>query len=222
MIEFLLAVAAVYSVYRLGRAIWQHCQAAAQTRQTRRHEAAQRQMQSDKQQQERRRAAAKINAAACLMQVALLQVDQSPDFRRAATFAKQAKNVPVSFRIRQFQRFRPLIVRHLATRLRGGVAAEDLMDGLTELVTALGLADYEADYIRREAEPHIRPQAEVRPGYAQQARQQQLEHDQRVESIRNLPGIAAELREQLMEQEEQRFRERLLALGNADGEQANP
>jgi predicted secreted protein len=156
------------------------------------------------------------------MQVALLQLGQSPDFRRAATFAKQAKNVPVSFRIRQFQRFRPLIVRHFATRLRGGVAADELMEGLTELVTALGLADYEADYIRREAEPQIRPRAEVRPAYAQQARQLQIEHDQRVESIRNLPGIAAELREQLMEQEEQRFRERMLALGNADGEQANP
>ena len=64
------------------------------------------------------------------MQLALLQLDQSPDFQRAATFAKQAKSVPAAFRIRQFRRFRQQMVEHLAARLRQGMSAEELLPGL--------------------------------------------------------------------------------------------
>jgi len=211
MIELLLAGAAAYGAYRAGRKIWQHSQAAAQSRQQQRYAAAQQQLQWEKEQQERRRTAAMIQQAARLMQVSLIQLGQSPDFRRAATFAKHAKSVPATFRVRQFRRFRPLLVEHLATRLRQGMSAEELLPGLTELVTALGVADYEADYIRRDAETRGRPAAQPQPGYASQIQQLQAEHQQRVEALRNVPDLPAELREQLLESEHQRFRDRLLA-----------
>ena len=140
----------------------------------------------------------------------------------ASTYAKHAKIVQATFRIRQFRRFRPLLVEQFSIRLRQGRSAEELLPGLTELVTALGMAGYEADYIRMEAETLTRPAARPEPGYVGQARQLQSEHEQRLNALRNLPGIAADLREQLTEQEEQRFRDQMLALGNAEGEQTTP
>lgn len=223
MIEVLLTGAAAYGAYRVGRKLWQKAREAAQVRQSQRLEAVRRQQAWEKQEQQRRRAAAKLQQAARLMQLALLQLDQSPDFQRAATFAKQAKNVPAAFRIRQFRRFRQRMVDHLAARLRQGMSAEELLPGLTELVAALGVAEYEADYIRREAEGRQRPTAaQPQLGYAGRVRQLQVEHDQRLDSLRALTGIEAELKEQLIESEQQRFRERMLALGEAEGGQSNP
>ena len=121
--------------------------------------------------------------------------------------------MPVAFRRRQFRRLRPLLVEHLVTRLRGGVAVEQLLPGLTDLVTALGVAAYEADYIRIEGEARLQQHVEARPGFAAQMRQLQSEHQRRLEAIRNLSEVAPELREQLLESEQQRFRERLLAAG---------
>ena len=222
MIDLLITGAAIYGVFCLGRTAWRCSKAKSQTRQWEQAEATQRQRQWEIQQQARRRAAAKIQEAARLMQVALMQLRQSPDFRRAATFAKHAKNIPAAFRIRQFQRFRPLMVQHITARLQQGMSAEELLPGLTELVTALGVADYEADYIRREAEGQTQPTATPRPAYAARVRQLQVEHEQRLDTLRSLPNIDAELREQLVESEEQRFRDCMLALGQADGEQQNP
>ena len=222
MIELLLAGAAAYGVYRIGQKAWQKHQAAASIRQQQQCDAAQRQQHWAAQQEQRRRAAAKIEEAARLMQLALQQLGEAPDFRRAATFAKHAKIVPVAFRIRQFRRFRPQMVQYLATRLRQGMSAEELLPGLTELVTALGVADYEADYIRREAEGQTRSTAQPQLGYAGRVRQLQTEHEQRLEALRNLPGIEAELREQLVESEQQRFRDQMLALADTQEGQTNP
>ena len=222
MIDLLLAGAAAYGAYRVGRNAWRRAQAAAQARQRHAHEAAQCQTRWEKQEQERKRAAAKTQQAARLMQLAIIQLGQSPDFRRAATFAKHAKAVPLAFRVRQFRRLRPLMVEHFATRLRHGTSAEELMPGLTELVTALGMADYEADYIRMEAEGQRQRPAQTRPGFASQLQSSQTEHEHRIQAIRDLPDLPAELREQLIEAEQQRFRDQLLAAGDQEtGGQAN-
>ena len=223
MIEVLLTGAAAYGAYRVGRKLWQKAKDAAQARQYQRQEVARQQQAWEKQERQRRRAAAELQQAARLMQLALLQLDQSPDFQRAATFAKHAKDVPAAFRIRQFRRFRPRMLDHLAARLRQGMSAEELLPGLNELVTALGVAEYEADYIRREAEGRQRPAAaQPQLGYAGRVRQLQMEHEQRIGSLRGLTGIEEELKEQLIESEQQRFRERMLALSDAEGGQPNP
>ena len=215
MFEFILFVLMVYAAYRLCRFLYRRARASVQRYRIARQAAAEKHRQQKQREAERQQAAAKVNQAARLMQLALLQLRHSPDFRRAATFARQAQHVPVAFRRRQFRRLRPLLVEHLVTRLQGGTAVEQLLPGLTDLVTALGVAAYEADYIRIEGEGRLQQHIEARPGFAAQMRQLQSEHQRRLEAIRNLSDVAPELREQLLESEQQRFRERLLAAGDS-------
>jgi len=184
----------------LARAERQRIQAEEQRRRTLAEQARQREEQR-----------LTLNALAKRMQVELLQVAQAPDFRRAAAAAVQAKSVPQTFRRRQFVRFRMRLVQHFATRLNAGGSVEVLLESLTNLVTALGHPDYEADYIRVEAEQKVKqkPRVPTVP-VDQQLRNVQQDHDQRVAALQGLEGIEPELREQLLEAEQQRFREALL------------
>lgn len=149
------------------------------------------------------------------MQLAILNLDQAPDpdFRRAATAAAAAREVPVQFRKRQYHRLRPLLIQHYRRCVRRGADGEMLLSSLVELVEALGVQEYEADYIRQEAErDHMqRPAADANSGAAfqQHLTQAQREHEQRVQVIRGLPNLADDVREQLLEAEDQRFQAQL-------------
>jgi hypothetical protein len=145
------------------------------------------------------------------MQAALLQLESAPDFQRAAWFAAHAQGIPVEFRQRQFQRFRPKLLQYLVTRLRGG-NVEQLRLSLTELVTQLGVAPFEADYLWREADRQTQAPPEAAPDFAAEMSGREQEHQQRLAVLRSLTAIDQELREQLVEAEEQRFREAMLAL----------
>ena len=151
--------------------------------------------------------------AARNMQVAILQIGESPDFRRAASHAELAREVPIAFRQKQFRRLRPLLLRHLVTKLRGGYPVEAAAAGLVELVTALGIAEYEAEYLVQEASILGATRIAAPASFAQQAQQWQIELRQRLEAIQSLTDLDPDLREQLIEQEQQRFRERLVAAG---------
>lgn len=146
------------------------------------------------------------------MQLAIQQLSQSPDFRRAATFAARAAQVgvPTTFRQRQFRRLRLLLIEHLARRLQAGAALESAAAGLRELVGSLGVAAYEADYIATEAQRRQRTPTERAPDYRDHLRQLHAEHAQRLEAIRNTADLEEELREQLLEAEQERFRRELL------------
>jgi hypothetical protein len=146
------------------------------------------------------------------MQVAIQQLSRSPDFRRAATFAAHAAavGVPVEFRQRQFRRLRSLLVEHLAGQLQAGASLEQAGAGLRELVTSLGVAVYEADYIATEAQGRQRPTMRPVPNYRDRLRQFHADHMQRLEAVRNTPDLDDELREQLLEAEQERFRRELL------------
>lgn len=163
------------------------------------------------QQRERQR---QLNLLARNMQLALLQLHQAPDFRRAASFAAQAKTVPLAFRQRQFRRFRPKLVGHMAARLRSGSDPELLVQSLAELLQHLGMAAYEAEYIKVEAE-QLRPTraTPVRVSYEQRLAKLKSEHEQRVEALRG-SGLDEEMLERLLEEENERFRETLLNLGD--------
>jgi hypothetical protein len=90
-----------------------------------------------------------MRQAARSLQLALLQLRQAPDFRRAASYAAHAQQLPLWFRQRIYRRFRSLLADHLAHLLRSGASAEAVMPGLAQLVAALGVASFEADYTAR-------------------------------------------------------------------------
>ncbi|MCA9075281.1 MAG: hypothetical protein KDA93_09630 [Planctomycetaceae bacterium] len=150
------------------------------------------------------------------MQLAILHLDHGPDpdFRRAANVARNSRDVPTGFRRRQYQRLRPLLVQHYRRCQQRGTPAEILLESLTELVEAMGLQDYEADYIRQEAErlqaqrPTATPMNTVHD-FQQRLTQAQQEHDQRVQAIRSLTNVSDDIREQLLEAEDQRYQHTL-------------
>ncbi len=160
-----------------------------------------------------------MKQAALYLQVGLQQVRQAPDFRRTASFVAQAQNVPLWFRQRQYRRFRSLLVDHLAHLLSEGASVESVMPALTELVTGLGVAAFEADYIRTEAESRLsRQDTTPRTDFGQQLRQAQAEYRGRVHTLEGMTDLDEETREQLLEQEQIRFQERMrqIATGGAN------
>lgn len=152
------------------------------------------------------------------LQIPLLQLSRAHDFRRAATFAKRAQPVPLSFRRRQFIRFRAALVDRLASLLAEGGDRDSLVRSLTELVHALGVAGYEANYILAEAEARLRGPAIAPPSLEDRLRQVHCGHAQRLEAIRALAELEDDVREQLLEAEEQRFAEEMLRTAEPNGD----
>lgn len=159
-----------------------------------------------------------VRRASQEMQVALIEVRQAPDFRRAANYALQARAVPQAFRQRQYYRFRPLLVEHFASLVENGASAEALMPGLTQLVTALGLAQFEADYIRIEAEARLAREVAPSSDFAQQLREAQAAYRSRTRALEAMKGLDDDSRDQLLEQEKIRFQERLRAISGEQPE----
>ena len=150
-----------------------------------------------------------IRASARNLQVGLMQVREAPDFRRAATFVAHAAAVPLWFRQRQYNRFRSLLVEHLSRLLNEGAACDSLMPGLVQLVTGLGIAPFEAEYIRTEAEARLTRQDSQPPDYAQRLREAQSVFRSRMRTLESLSELDDETREQLMEQEKNRFQDQM-------------
>jgi hypothetical protein len=152
----------------------------------------------------------RLNGLARNMQLALLQLNQAPDFRRAANFAAHAKHVPIAFRQRQFHRFRGQLVQHLITRLQAGGDPQVLLESLRELLTALGVSEFEADYILEEVERRRPPRREPpRPDFGEELQRSQREHEERMTAIRGL-NVESAIREQMLEAERARFERRMV------------
>lgn len=192
--------ALVYGTYRLAR----YAHAARRWRANLAQLAYQREMRRQR-----------VNLLARNLQLALLRLEQAPDFRRAASFAALAKDVPVSFRQRQFHRFRPMILQHMARRLQDGADADALTETLASLLQHLGIASFEADYLRVEAEPLVRPATgRPEPSYESRIAALQADHARRRAALEALPGLNTETREQMLEAEDVRFQEALQAETN--------
>ena len=156
--------------------------------------------------------------AAREMQLALMQVRDAPDFRRAASFITQAREVPLAFRQRQYQRFRSLLVEHLANLLDHGVSIETVMPGLTQVITGLGVAAFEGDYIRGEAESRLSQQTTQVPDFAQRLREAQNAYRTRMRTLEAMNELDEDSREQLLEQEKLKFQAQLRAISGEGDE----
>ncbi len=150
-----------------------------------------------------------VRQAARNLQVGLMQVREAPDFRRAASFVTQATDVPLWFRQRQYHRFRSLLVEHLSRLLDSGATCDSLMPGLTQLVTGLGIAAFEADYIRTEAESRLTRQGSQPTDFGQRLREAQSVYRSRMRTLESLSELDDESREQLLEQEKSRFQDQM-------------
>lgn len=205
--ETLFGLAAIggigYTVYAIFRGV----AAKLQARPTYRASAAE---------QQRRENLRRLNVKARLLQLALFRLAQAPDFRRVASWAAQAEDIPLPFRQRQFRRFRPRMVQHFADRLAAGGDAAILLESLQSLLQALGIPPFEADYIRAEAEGHLPSSTPQAPSFAAGLQQVQREHQRRLDALRTLAGLDNDTREQLIEAEKTRFREALEQLGQQE------
>lgn len=147
------------------------------------------------------------------LQQAILQIERDPDFRRAANKAAAAASIPADWRRRQFHRLRPLLVAHYQRCLTRGATNAVLLDSLTDLVEALGLEAFEADYIRQEAEQRRnrnRPTEEdAAPDFATELQRKQQVHEERLHAIDSMPNLNDDVREQLREEEQIRFQSEL-------------
>jgi hypothetical protein len=154
------------------------------------------------------------NQRARQLQIALLELQNARDFQRAASWAKQCLDIPLAFRQRQYRRFRPELLQHATRRLAGGQDRESLRQSLHQLVTALGVAGFEADYILAEAAESQPRQAEQPiEAFETRLRELQNDHRQRMDVLRNLQDVDSEIRDQLVEAEERRFQQRLFGNG---------
>ncbi|MCA9000218.1 MAG: hypothetical protein KDA80_24685 [Planctomycetaceae bacterium] len=150
------------------------------------------------------------------MQLAILNLHQTPnpDFRRAAEAVRRASDVPVEFRRRQFARLRPQLIQHYRHCLSRGAEANVVAESLEDLVVALGMEPFEADYIRQEVDRSATQRRADSPESAAQEFQNRLtqaqqEHDRRMQVIRSLSTLSEDVRQQLLEAEEQRFQQAL-------------
>jgi hypothetical protein len=163
--------------------------------------------------QRRRQRHAELNRLAGQVQLALLTLDQTPDFQRAASWARHAKDVPAAFRHRIFQRFRPQVVEHLARRLTGGQEEGRLISSLTDLIQALGVASFEAQYIVAEARSRVSAATLTDESFGGRLRELRRDHEQRMRALRGLTGVDPDMKDQLIETEQMRFRQAVLRMG---------
>ena len=190
------------------RAVQQEADASALEREQRERIRRQRQVRDQRQRQREQRN--DLNKKYRALQVALLQISQAPDFQRAASRAEAAQAVPLTSRQRQYRRFRPQLVRHFAKRLRAGTDSQTLLDSLTALVEALGVASFEASYIQQEVTRQGQPQP-ASENFSVTLERMQQEHAERTAAL-NQATLDPETKQQLLEAQNQKLVESLMEM----------
>ncbi|QDV48503.1 hypothetical protein [Gimesia fumaroli] len=223
MEPFLVLGALTGGAWWIGKRLYQASRSANERRTLQRNQEtaatqrlAQNRLQRQRQNRERQQRQIQLNKKYRELQVALLQIGQAPDFQRAASCAEAARDVPLASRQRQYRRFRPQLVRHFVKRLRAGTDTQTLLDSLTTLVEALGIASFEASYIQQEASRQGQHRTQ-RPteNFSATLERMQQEHTDRTAAL-NQASLDPETKQQLLEAQNQRLVESLMemTLGN--------
>ena len=209
-----------HEIFQAGRSSAAHsgrrikAEATASERQQREQQNRQqeaRDLQQQRQHRQRLRQQA-LNKKYRALQIALLQINQAPDFQRAASRAEAALSVPLDLRQRQYHRFRSQLVQHFVRRLRAGTDGQILLDSLTTLIEALGIASFEANYIQQEASRQEQ-QTNQRPteNFSTTLERMQQEHTDRTTAL-NQATLDPETKQQLLEAQNQRLIDSLMEM----------
>lgn len=159
---------------------------------------------------------ARLNALGHQLQISFLQLPQCPDLRRQRSWVAHSSDLPLTFRQRQFARFKGMFHTECSRMLREGVGREQLLTDLRAIVVGLGIAAFEADYIINAILD--RPEPEVDPNIAFQQRLVRIhaEHQQRLNAIESLEHLTDDDRQQLIEEEQSRYRQLLFGYRDMD------
>ena len=121
--------------------------------------------------------------------------------------------MPKAFLNRQYRRFHAAMAEHLGRCLQNGVPADQLMEGLREVLSCMGVASFEADYMLNSVQAQ-QPQAPNSvEDFERQLTTLQQDHQRRMQVLQTLPNLAQDVREQLIEAEERRFQASLFGNG---------
>ena len=141
----------------------------------------------------------------------LKQLRDDPDFRRCAESAKECRDCAAIDLRHLFGIFREEMLDQVVVRLSSDADKHELLASVRDLVTALRLPAFEADYIFEAARQKLAPHLIRRRSsdFSEQVLQESSTHAERVSAIQAL-GDTAETIEQLLELEQRRHTQALM------------
>lgn len=146
----------------------------------------------------------------------LTHLREDADFRRCAEAAKACVNCAANDLRHVFSVFGDELLDQVVVRLSSGADKHELLASLRELVTALRLPTFEADYLFEAARLKLAAHAARRqkPGFSEQVLEETVIHVERVAAIEALKD-SPETIEQLLEIEQSRHVNALTQLAAA-------
>lgn len=141
------------------------------------------------------------------LQLAFIQLSSAPDAQRLLSWTKQCVDLPTAFRRRQFSRFQQLLMEQIPRWVASGVNREHLESDLRNIVSNLGVAKFEADYMVEAMSP-VRSSTSPTPAeaFAGQLAEVQNDHQRRIQTIEAMENLDPDVKEELLDAEHQRYR----------------
>ena len=181
-------------------------------------DAAEKQMQANLQSQrmQQKNHSARLNQLGRQLQIVFMQLPKAPDAQRLLSWSQRCKPLPSQFRRQQFSRFQNLLMEQIPRWLRGSVDREQLEQDLRSIAENLGVATFEAEYMIRAMQPATGGAAGDSQAFSNRLTQIQNEYQRRLQTIERLSNLSPDVREELIEAENQRYRSMLFG---HDGEE---
>lgn len=142
------------------------------------------------------------------LQLAFMQLADAPDAQRLLSWTNQCTELPLDFRRRQLSRFQRLLMEQIPRWLAAGVERERLEQDLRLVVRNMGVAKFEADYMVSAMNPNqpTTPNPSDADVFAGQLAEIQADHQRRLQTIEAMVNLEPDVKEELLEAEQQRYR----------------